>query len=211
MVLSHVYRVSQDTQGNIIPSVQGSVRVHGTGALAQIYNDPGGLQPIGNPLTSDPTYGSFQFYVRAGDYDLTFAKPGYTFEPVYDVTVSPSFEEGTFTLTGLGFSGAPPTGLARYVRSGNSVALAFPLITGTSNATTFYLEGLPPALQTTLPISYYAIAVVNASDFTSAIVGSVDIPPNTSTLQVYANNNGLGWTASGTKQMYATTIVYLLS
>lgn len=87
MALPRVYRVVQDAQGNIVPQVLGSVLNHGTGVLAQLYNDAAGTQPLTNPMTSDATYGSFKFYVTPGHYDLTFSKPGYTFEPVYDFQV----------------------------------------------------------------------------------------------------------------------------
>ena len=33
------------------------------------------------------TYGSFGFYVEPGHYDLTFTKPGYTFQPQLDMQV----------------------------------------------------------------------------------------------------------------------------
>jgi hypothetical protein len=42
---------------------------------------------LSNPLTNDATYGSVKFYVNPGHYDMTFTKPGYTFEPVYDFQV----------------------------------------------------------------------------------------------------------------------------
>jgi hypothetical protein len=38
-------------------------------------------------MTSDAQYGSFKFYVNPGHYDLTFTKPGYTFEPIDDMQV----------------------------------------------------------------------------------------------------------------------------
>lgn len=38
-------------------------------------------------MTSDAQYGSIKFYVNPGHFDLSFTKPGYTFEPIFDMQV----------------------------------------------------------------------------------------------------------------------------
>jgi hypothetical protein len=55
--------------------------------LASLYQDDAGTVPLSNPMTSDAQYGSFKFYVNPGHYDLSFTKPGYTFEPIFDMQV----------------------------------------------------------------------------------------------------------------------------
>lgn len=87
MALPKFYKVCQDQQGNIVPQVLGSVFNHGTAVLASLYQDDAGTVPLSNPMTSDAQYGSFKFYVNPGHYDLTFTKPGYTFEPIDDMQV----------------------------------------------------------------------------------------------------------------------------
>lgn len=87
MALPKFYKVCQDQQGNLVPQVLCNVFNHGTALLASLYQDDAGLVPLANPMTSDAQYGSIKFYVNPGHYDLTFTKPGYTFEPIYDMQV----------------------------------------------------------------------------------------------------------------------------
>jgi len=87
MPLPRVYRVIQDSLGNVVPQVLCSVLNQGTGVLATLWQDDAGTIPLSNPMTSDATYGSFGFYVEPGHYDFTFTKPGYTFQPQLDVQV----------------------------------------------------------------------------------------------------------------------------
>src|SRR5262245_28597122 len=87
MPLPKVQRNVQDQNGNIVTGVLGSVYNQGTGVLASLYQDDAGATPLSNPMTNDATYGSFKFYINPGHYDMTFTKPGYTFEPVYDFQV----------------------------------------------------------------------------------------------------------------------------
>src|SRR5262252_4811930 len=89
MPLPRVYHAIQDQDGHAVPSVQCSVLVRGTGALAALFNDADGLQPAPNPFTSDGLDGTLAFYVAAGHYDLTFAKPGYNLKPLLDYQVPP--------------------------------------------------------------------------------------------------------------------------
>jgi hypothetical protein len=87
MPLPKVQRNVQDQQGNIVPGVLGSVYNQGTGVLASLYSNDAGTVVLANPMTNDATYGSFKFYINPGHYDMTFTKPGYTFEPIYDMQV----------------------------------------------------------------------------------------------------------------------------
>lgn len=120
-----------------------------------------------------------------------------------------SYEEGSFTVTGTGFT-TPPTGTARYVRVGKQVTCYLPALTGTSNATTFGITGWPAAL---IPPASFGdvIHVVRCIDNTSvgaagllvfAAAGGVTLRPNATV--------GSGFTASGTKTLSITTLTYLL-
>jgi hypothetical protein len=87
MPLPKVHRNVVDQQGNIVPGVLGSVYNQGTGVLASLFSDDAGTVVLSNPMTNDASYGSFKFYINPGHYDMTFTKPGYTFEPIYDFQV----------------------------------------------------------------------------------------------------------------------------
>ena len=118
-----------------------------------------------------------------------------------------SYEEGTFTLTATGFSSAV-TGTARYVRIGKLVTVQVPLLSGTSNATTFTITGLPVALQNNTDCSWPVVVVNNGIDLTPP--GSLGMSAASSTLDVYRDNQGAAWTASGTKTLYPCVITYVL-
>ena len=102
MPLPRVYRVAQDAAGNVVPGVLCSVLNQGTGVLAPLWQNDAGTIPLVNPMTSDATYGSFGFYIAPGHYDLTFTKPGYTFQPQLDMQVPAD----TLTLGTMAFQNA---------------------------------------------------------------------------------------------------------
>jgi hypothetical protein len=87
MPLPKVHKNIVDQQGNIVPGVLCSVYNQGTAVLASLYSDDAGTVVLSNPLTNDATYGSVKFYVNPGHFDLTFTKPGYTFESIMDFQV----------------------------------------------------------------------------------------------------------------------------
>lgn len=134
MALPKFYKVVQDQQGNIVPQVLGSVYNQGTGVLASLYQDDGGTIPLANPMTSDAQYGSFKFYVNPGHYDLTFTKPGYTFEPIMDFQVP----EDVLTLgtmaqqdaNAVTITGGTATGLSALQVNGNIGATGALTVTG---------------------------------------------------------------------------------
>lgn len=80
MALASLYRVIQDLQGNVVTDVLGTITLAGTSTLASLFSDSAGTAPLPNPLVNNATYGSFQVYVGAGLYDMSFIKAGYTFE-----------------------------------------------------------------------------------------------------------------------------------
>lgn len=132
MILSRLYQVIQDQQGNIVPGVGTTVTHSGTSTLALLYQDPGGVIAVSNPILNDPTYGSLECYVADGLYDLRPAKAGFVFEPQVRVSVS-SYETGTWIPrlgANAGFAVVPvsdansyATQAASYVRVGNQVTI----------------------------------------------------------------------------------------
>lgn len=103
---------------------------------------------------------------------------------------------GFFTPPLVGFSGSP-VGLVRYRRSGNLIGLSFN-ISGTSNATSFSMGGLPAIIQSLnvpqiVPCSGF---IDNGVAVTSASIALV----NTTTITFYKDNSATNnWTAAGVK------------
>ena len=120
---------------------------------------------------------------------------------------------GTFTATGNGFSGSV-TGTATYQRFGNIVVLQLPNLSGTSNATTFTVTGLPSIIQP----SVARICRINAVDNGSAVVDGQTVAGFTAasgTITIYKAANASGWTNSGTKAIQAQggapqSLIYLV-
>jgi len=85
---SHLYRVVQDVQGNIVTEVLGTITLAETGALAVLYADAEGLFPLPNPLVNNSQYGSFSVYLDAGTYNMSFVKASYVFEDLKDMIIA---------------------------------------------------------------------------------------------------------------------------
>jgi len=107
-------------------------------------------------------------------------------------------DTSTFTATYTGFSGSVQ-GTATWSRIGNQVMLTLPGVTGTSNATSFAVSGLPPIL---LPVTLsQRIALPQFSGEDNSVAGGFDLSIVVApTGVVFAKNgNNSGFTASGTK------------
>lgn len=120
-----------------------------------------------------------------------------------------TYEEGTFTVTATGFSGTAPTVTVHYVRIGRKVTLSFSaFLSGSSNATTFTLTGVPAALRTT---TFQRMVVEIAdSSISGSSLGSLRSPDASGTMQLDRGAVGPAWTASGTKGLYNSTVTYQL-
>jgi hypothetical protein len=111
--------------------------------------------------------------------------------------------EGTFTVTATGFT-ASITGTARWVKNGKAITLFIPTLTGTSNATTMTLTGLPASIQPTQTFFEEKRMTDNGIDVTGVMrfnnaSGTVDL----------FSSVALGvWTALGTKTFYAAYVTY---
>ena len=118
-----------------------------------------------------------------------------------------SYTTDTFTVTATGFSGTAPSGTVRWVQIGTQMTVHLPNLTGTSNATTFTLTGIPAALD---PVSNVIVAVYTQDAFLFG-PGGLSISAG-GTWSVYYGKaaNGLDWTASGTKRLPGAAITYLV-
>jgi hypothetical protein len=117
----------------------------------------------------------------------------------------PSYITGTFTVTATGFSGTAPSGTATYVIIGRQVTLVLPALTGTSNATTFTITGIPAAIQTSVG-QFCLVPAMNNNVWDVGLVS----PVASGTWSLYVNGGGTAWTASGSKGMQNCVITYLL-
>jgi hypothetical protein len=135
--------------------------------------------------------------------------------PIAAALVDMTPDTGTFTVTYTGFSGTALTATARWVKFGNEVTIYIPTnVSGTSNATTFTLTGIPSAIQATVAQNS---PVVSAQDNTVQCYGVIGIGPGgTWTMNKFTNGAaGFGvsstWTGSGTKGLLACSFSYLLN
>jgi hypothetical protein len=116
---------------------------------------------------------------------------------------------GSFTGTFNGYA-SPPTGTVTYTVVGNTVLLTFPAVSGTSNATSFNMTGLPAGIQPT----HAQQGLTMAENSSAAVVTSFSINASSGTITFnqYLSGSFTTWTASGTKGFgVATTIQYSLA
>lgn len=116
-----------------------------------------------------------------------------------------TYTSSTFTMTATGLTTAV-TGTVRAVQVGSQVTLHLPVFTGTSNATTFSLTGLPAALAPASPGGF--LLAPRVVDNGAEGLGLIVLSGGGTTLDLAKQAGGL-WTASGTKTIYNTWITYL--
>ena len=120
-----------------------------------------------------------------------------------DANTLDDYQEATYTGTATGMT-TSPTGTVSYTLTGNEATLNLPEITGTSNATTFTVTGMPaearPATRKTV--------LGRAQDNGGAIVPvRIDIE-TTGVLTIYANADAGAFTASGSKTLAECSVTY---
>lgn len=117
-------------------------------------------------------------------------------------------DTGSFTATATGLT-TSPTCAVNWYKNGNVVTLAIAGLSGTSNANTFALTGLPALLQ---PPSLTQNSPVT-SDFnngTQEFACQIQIVTGSGTINLLRNNSVTGWTAAGTKALNECVITYML-
>lgn len=121
---------------------------------------------------------------------------------------STAVETGAFVVTATGLD-TTVRGVAYYARFGPLVTLLLPELTGTSNATTMTLTGLPPSIVALRTFFSQAIRVTNNSS--DANNGYLRFNANSTVLDVFRNADiTSAWTGSGTKTLRAVAVSYLL-
>ena len=114
------------------------------------------------------------------------------------------YKQATLTATGMTTS---PTGTLNYTIDGNKVTAYLPVISGTSNATTFTLTGLPAEIT---PASNKDF-ICGTQDNGGSIVAALGRAGSNSVITLWVNVSGNAFTASGTKSVAAMSFQYLLN
>lgn len=121
-------------------------------------------------------------------------------------------DKSTFTVTYTGMT-AGTTGTASWVRNGNQVTLSLPVLTGTSNSTSFTATGLPASIQpASLTQLFQFPNFFESNGAASSGTITVTAASGTLTFGVPTNltNSTTGWAAAGTKGT-AQTITFTYS
>ena len=114
----------------------------------------------------------------------------------------------SFTITGTGFV-VNPTAIVNYTVIGNIIILSLPALTGTSNSTTFTLTGLPSALQPTQE-SNHIVMITDGQGGATDAYSILRFSSGSTTLTMICPVTSDGsWAQSGTKTLYATSIMYV--
>lgn len=119
-------------------------------------------------------------------------------------------DKSTFTTAVTGYAAVNVT--CNFERTGSTVKLVCPAITGTSNGTTFRIP-LPAALQSSLAIDQEFIQRTCTDNGVASITNCLTFVPSSGTYVDlrYSYASGTNWTASGTKSFGAFSITYLIN
>lgn len=116
------------------------------------------------------------------------------------------YEENTFTATASAGFTTTPTATWSFTRAGNTIILNLVAISGTSNATTFTVSGIPTQAR---PATQKAV-MVRVQDNGGAYMSAIMLINTDGTATVYKDMNTGAFTASGTKGIGALSISYTL-
>lgn len=116
-----------------------------------------------------------------------------------------AIEKGTFVLTATGLTTTVQV-TAHYARSGSIVVLYIPPVSGTSNATTYTLTGLPAALKPANDQGFIPVIVQNNGTLAHGYMRVL----TTGVIQFLHNFSGSGFTASGLKGSDHLNASYIL-
>lgn len=109
-----------------------------------------------------------------------------------------TYDSGTFTGTLTGVTGTVTASIP-WARNGSHVDLSIPAITGTSNAITMTITGLPAGLIPPTK-SWYSPLIVTVDNGTPQYTSFCVVTAVTGVIQYWLNASGPGtWTNSGTK------------
>ena len=123
--------------------------------------------------------------------------------PDYVGTVVTNLAAGTFTATATGLT-TSPTGTVKYAVNNSVVTLDIPAISGTSNATSFTLTGMPVEAR---PAADKDI-LCRVQDNSGAVTTGLMRVKTTGVIELYASVSGNAFTAAGTKSVSTMSVSY---
>lgn len=120
---------------------------------------------------------------------------------------------GSFTCTTTGMV-TEDSGTCYYAKNGNVVTLSIPFLTGTSDAITFTITGMPAVIDGTRE-QFIAMRVADNSVISADNSSGISVGSST-TITVFWNSSASGFTASGIKAICGATqvrcnVTYLLN
>jgi hypothetical protein len=159
------------------PTVAGSpIGATPGGSTTQLqYNNAGafggisGVTTDGTRMTASTTIGVGAATPSTSGVGITFPA---TFSNSTNANTLDDYEEGSFTVTGTGFT-TTITGTAYYTKIGNAVSLSIPDLAGTSNSTSFTITGLPVELR---PINAFVMGGVRIYNNSTIYYGHIYWP-----------------------------------
>lgn len=155
-----------------------TINVNGLGVVS-IVNPDGSALVAGEIVLNQPA----QILFKAGAFQLI--TPAAT---IY----------GTFVPAWAGFSVAPAVTPIAYRKNGTNVTLIFNPVTGTSNATSFTMSGLPAVITPTF-IAAMSCPVVGMQDNSARIPNGLAAVNAAGVIVFYKDGTQALWTAAGTK------------
>ena len=118
------------------------------------------------------------------------------------------FTSGSFTATLTGCTTSPTTTIYYTIRD-SVVVMHIASINATSNSINCTLTGLPSILQPNVLTYFCPVAISDNSAYSNNAQAS--IAAGSGTITLYKNGSLNGFTNSGTKGIYASTITYMLA
>lgn len=112
------------------------------------------------------------------------------------------YTETTAVLTATGFSGTAPSGTAVITQVGKLVTVELPALTGTSNAQTWTLTGLPAAYS--VPRTQWLVVLVTDAGLPREGL----LHATGTTLTLYPNASANSWSVTGTKAWQGCVLHY---
>jgi hypothetical protein len=175
-----------------------------SGAAAQICSGSVAgdlvLRAEAGGLLFSPVGGNTRFKIDGTTSQGTLYEPLNAINAMKNIA---TYETGSFTATYVGGT-TSPTGTANWTRVGNTIILELPVISATSNSTSFSYSGLPAAIS---PARGQAMQAAWSGLDNTVVVAGVGWSINAAGTSVLFHRAGstTGWTAAGSKAVGSGT------
>lgn len=201
------YRVKWTTSADVLIWQEDDIKAGNTVSASYTLTD---TAPYIDLIETDATANNGGWRIQANNeqliiYAMDDAKAVFTALLTLTRTSTALFSTGSFTLGFTGFSADPPSNAARYAITGNHVALQLNFSTGTSNATTFTLTGLPASIR---PARKQSLRIPSLVDNGTTLSTGHAVVNTDGTISLHPSDSTVNWTNSGDKGMSAGTSTY---